>query len=250
MEQHDWDRDDWPVADDADLGPLVPPDGAEPVDAAASTDTQYPEADTGEAPVPPDAEPDWAAAHQPDLGYADGVPDGGVTGDGVTGDDVTGDDPAGVGPVAEDRAAAGIGVVVGTDPDLVPHADDGRWAEDLFPPEVVGLDRPEPVDGYPWADPTLLGRPDLDQAAGVAAAGVAAAGVSGPDAGADPGVAGSGRQPGDAALVDPDPADLAAYDGTDLPAGADAWAALRASQDPATNALAHWWAPGTSRALP
>jgi hypothetical protein len=96
---------------------------------------------------------------------------------------------------------------VGADPDAAPdHADD---AAGTFPPAVDVGPLPEPVDGFPWIDTGSLNLADLD-AAHTATTPVAAA-------------------------------DLAAYAAEDLPPGADPWAALAGSDDPATSALARWW---------
>jgi hypothetical protein len=92
---------------------------------------------------------------------------------------------------------------------------DGSWHDDEFPgPLDLGGEPPEPVDGYPWADPDLLGAPDPAQL---------------PDPGADVGPA--------------DPDDLLSYAGLDSTGDADPWSLLRASDDPATSALARWWGP-------
>lgn len=102
------------------------------------------------------------------------------------------------------------------DPDLGAEHDPG-WHGDEFPPPLeFDHAAPEPVDGYPWSDPATLGEP--------AAVDVA----DGPD---HYGVAGAAH-----------PDDLFAYAGTTPPAG-DPWAALLGSDDPATSALARWWAP-------
>jgi hypothetical protein len=100
---------------------------------------------------------------------------------------------------------------VGADPDLDPHAD--TWTDQSFP-EPLDLDAPEPVDGFPWADPATLGTEPLP----------------------DPDASYRGA---------PEPTDLASYAGQDLPPGADPWTALAASEDPATSSLARWWSPGT-----
>jgi hypothetical protein len=81
--------------------------------------------------------------------------------------------------------------------------------EPPFPPPVDVGDLPEPVDGFPWIDTGSLGVADIHAAL---------------DA------------------TDPvHPAELAEYAATDLPPGADPWAALADSDDPATAALAKWW---------
>ncbi|BCB76021.1 hypothetical protein GCM10022251_56010 [Phytohabitans flavus] len=98
---------------------------------------------------------------------------------------------------------------VGADPDLDGHTD--TFAEQAFP-EPLDLDAPEPVDGFPWTDPTTLGAAPLpDPEAGFQGA--------------------------------PEANELAAYAGEDVPAGADPWTALSASEDPATSSLARWWSP-------
>jgi hypothetical protein len=82
-------------------------------------------------------------------------------------------------------------------------------AGDLFPPALDVGDLPEPVDGFPWIDTATLGAtPD----------------PSGFTAPLEP--------------VTPD--ELAAYAHTGQPAD---WATLSESDDPATAALAKWWAP-------
>ncbi|BFU44611.1 hypothetical protein [Krasilnikovia sp. MM14-A1004] len=96
---------------------------------------------------------------------------------------------------------------VGTDPDA--WDDTGHEAVSVFPPVLDVGPLPEPVDGFPWIDTGSLGL--VDPAA-----------VHLP-------------------TEQPDPAGLAAYAGTDLPPGADPWAALADSDDPATSALAKWW---------
>ncbi|AGL17485.1 hypothetical protein [Actinoplanes sp. N902-109] len=96
---------------------------------------------------------------------------------------------------------------VGADPDAGVEHDDPLTA---FPSPVDVGELPEPVDGFPWIDTGSL---DLSA--------VHAAAVAGPER--------------------VDPAELAAYAGQDLPPGADPWAALAGSDDPATSALARWW---------
>ena len=81
---------------------------------------------------------------------------------------------------------------------------------EVFPP-ALQVDLPEPVDGFPWIDTGSLGLVD--------------AGVVTP---ADHPV---------------QPTELAEYAETDLPPAVDPWAALADSDDPATAALARWWAP-------
>lgn len=79
---------------------------------------------------------------------------------------------------------------------------------DVFPPPVDVGELPEPVDGFPWTDAATLGTADLtthDTAQPV------------------------------------DPHELAEYAGTEIPPGADPWAVLAASDDPATSTLARFW---------
>ncbi|GAA0497059.1 hypothetical protein Ade02nite_54820 [Paractinoplanes deccanensis] len=80
---------------------------------------------------------------------------------------------------------------------------------DVFPPQVDVGDLPEPVDGFPWIDTGSLGV-------------VPAEALTAP---ADP----------------VSPQELAEYVGEQLPPGADPWAALADSEDPATSTLARWW---------
>jgi hypothetical protein len=92
-------------------------------------------------------------------------------------------------------------------PAEIPEMSVDGVAVDVFPPAVDVGELPEPVDGFPWTDPASLG-PDGD------------------DADAD--------EPVQAA-------ELAEYAAADLPPGADPWATLAGSDDPATAALARWW---------
>lgn len=104
--------------------------------------------------------------------------------------------------------------VLGADPDHDDLVDAEDWSQDAFPPELSFEDPPEPVDGLPWSDPSLLGGTD-DGSPDVA-------------------------QPEYAA---PDVTDLLDYSGAEAPAGGDVWAELLGSTDPATSGLARWWAP-------
>ncbi|WP_422769521.1 hypothetical protein ACN28C_22570 [Plantactinospora sp. WMMC1484] len=101
----------------------------------------------------------------------------------------------------------------GADPDLDPYADTGpAWT---IPPDLPELGAPpEPVDGFPWTDPALLGTP-VD--------------------------ASTATPPGPDGTVGPE--ELAGYAGTELPVDGDPWAALAASDDPATSTLARFWSP-------
>ena len=79
---------------------------------------------------------------------------------------------------------------------------------EVFPPALDVGELPEPVDGFPWIDTGSLGMVDAH----------------------------TGE------TLDPvRPQELAGYAGTDLPPGADPWAALAGDEDPATSALARWW---------
>jgi hypothetical protein len=99
--------------------------------------------------------------------------------------------------------------VVGHDPDAL---NEPAGAEDVssFPPILDVGPLPEPVDGFPWIDTGSLGL--IDPATLHAAA-----------------------------TTPVDPHELAEYAGADLPPGADPWATLSDSDDPATSALAKWW---------
>jgi hypothetical protein len=112
------------------------------------------------------------------------------------------------GGAAADTAGSGMGHA-GADPDAL-HDPGAPEPGDGFPPPVDVGALPQPVDGFPWADPGTLGD------------------VPVPDRGA-PGAA--------------DPAGLAAYAAQDLDPGHDPWDQLAASDDPATAALARFWRP-------
>jgi hypothetical protein len=119
-----------------------------------------------------------------------------------------------------DTPYVGTDHIVGADPDLTHHTDDTTWADPAFPPALEFGHPPEPVDGFPWSDPTLLGDPTAHHV----------------DAGGDPFTT-------DQNLTTPSEHDLAEYAGADLPSHTDAWTALLDSDDPATSGLARWWAP-------
>jgi hypothetical protein len=125
--------------------------------------------------------------------------------------DTTVDDAAddGVDPYPDGVQLGHDGLIgpVGADPDAVVEGDAGA---ELFPPAVDVGELPEPVDGFPWIDTGSLG---------VVPAGAVA-----------------GTEPVDSA-------GLAAYAQVDVAPGVDPWAALAASDDPATSALARFWAP-------
>jgi hypothetical protein len=114
---------------------------------------------------------------------------------------------------------------VGADPD---HLTEPAHLDPF--PASLDLPLPEPVDGFPWADPALLGAAPIDALDPALHLGLDPAPGLDPALGLDP-----------AAPVDP--AGLAASAGMELPPDADPWAVLAASDDPATNTLARWWAP-------
>lgn len=114
---------------------------------------------------------------------------------------------------------------VGADPDAGIAAD-VDWPEHPFPPALDLPDVPQPVDGYPWADPHLLGAGLPDPAAG------------GPD---DHSVPVGGPDDHSTPV-----GDLYAYAGEEYAgdeSGGGGWPELIASEDPATGALARWWVP-------
>jgi hypothetical protein len=122
-------------------------------------------------------------------------------------DDLSHDDPSH--DLGHDEPAADDAHDPVPEPDL--PADDPA---DVFPPQLDVGDLPEPVDGFPWIDTGSLGTAD-------------------PAALHDTAL----HDTGEAVPAE----DLAAYAGTELPPGADPWATLAASDDPATAALARWW---------
>jgi hypothetical protein len=111
---------------------------------------------------------------------------------------------------------------VGADPDARTEPDPADPdPAGPFPPAVDLGALPEPVDGFPWIDTGSLGFLGADTAADTAS--VAAGGAP--------------------VTAEQLSADLTAYAATDLPPGVDPWAELAGSDDPATSALARWWAP-------
>ncbi|MFI6761370.1 hypothetical protein ACIBF5_19755 [Micromonospora sp. NPDC050417] len=149
--------------------------------------------DTGPGNVDADSGPGSAA--DPDTGLAAAEPERGLGS-------------------AEPDAEVGFGAAgppVGADPDLGPYDDADGWPQPAFPDMFEGGVVPEPIDGWPWADPAALGHPDTV-----------------PDPAAVPAAA-------------PDPAELAGYAAQELPPDVDPWAVLADSEDPATSALARFW---------
>ncbi|WP_329110557.1 hypothetical protein OG792_16335 [Micromonospora sp. NBC_01699] len=166
-------------------------------DEPFTVDAGYP-ADTGFGP----------AEHDTGLGPADlGADTGFGSVDGDTGPGAA-DGDTGFGPGDVD-AQVGFGAApVGADPDLDPYGD--SWPPPAFPDALDSGGVPEPVDGFPWADPDTLGDPDTPPA--------------------DPATYGV-----------PEPAELAGYAAEEVPPGVDPWTALAGSDDPATGALARFW---------
>jgi hypothetical protein len=98
-------------------------------------------------------------------------------------------------------------------PDLAELPDLGQVDDgvDVFPPSVDVGDLPEPVDGFPWVDSGSLGLADI--------------------------AAALHQSPTTPVQAE----ELAEYAGVELAPGADPWAVLADSDDPATSALARWW---------
>ena len=150
---------------------------------------------------------DEPAGHPGDAGIPGAEPGSHSGHADIPGADQAGHDAGDAGDAAGHEAAGPVAdgaTVVGADPDA--YAD--PLPDPEFPPAVDVGPLPEPVDGFPWIDTAGLGdagpvEPHLD-------------------------------------AVEPD--DLAGYAGVDLPPDADPWAVLAASPDPATAALARWWA--------
>lgn len=241
----------------ADLDDGYGPYGVEPVDG-------FPDG-PGTDPVTPVADPDvprpdelgqvdesWRDLRPPPRGYGQPEATDPYADDSYLADVPDGAPTPGVSPPEEDWT--GVGSASDADPDSAPAPDERASDEVGYPPSAppFGADpdlsgdpdpaasgephwaagfpapirfgtylggAPEPVDGYPWADPDLLGD---------------APPVAAQD---EPGPAGA------TFAARPDPADLAGYAAVDLPPGTDPWPALAAVDDPATAALARFWAP-------
>ncbi|MEV0731874.1 MULTISPECIES: hypothetical protein [Polymorphospora] len=212
-----WDQ--WPEEDGFDSGDTANLDdlqGGYADDGYASeglgpADSDLPADDLPDEELPGDVPA--AGTFGAPLGYGDLV-DQPVDAEPIDADDTGLDEPA---PAAE----SGLGPAdapVGADPDLDPHGDGESWPDSTFPPALDLGAPPEPVDGFPWTDADTLGAGDAAPLA-------------------DPGTAYTDAPPAD---------DLAAYAGTDTPAGGDPWTTLAGSEDPATSSLARFWAPGTA----
>jgi hypothetical protein len=181
-----------------DLAPELGDDGADGAPAGhghfAAAGDVYPDDDPftaghhdGTGPVVHDDVADVAPDHDPDHDNPDPVPD--------------------------DHQL--VDHLVGADPDLDPRAD---WPDPAFPPPLDLHGSPEPIDGYPWSDPQVLGSGRTDT------------GIDGYH---------------EAGWQHPSIGDLYDYAGEEPAPGTDGWQGLLGSDDPATSALARWWAPGT-----
>ncbi|WP_067499851.1 hypothetical protein [Actinoplanes sp. TFC3] len=118
-------------------------------------------------------------------------------------------------PVVDVTDGHGLGPV-GADPDAAP--DHGGDPAEVFPPALDVGPLPEPVDGFPWIDTGSLNLGELNPV--------------------DLDLSSPGAAPAGTVVT---PGDLAAYAGQELTPGADPWAELAGSDDPATSALARWW---------
>jgi hypothetical protein len=164
----------------------------------------------------PDDDPSGEDGSEPDLDGAGR--DGGYPPDGDESDWIDG--PVLADETGEDQPTVDLhDPVPGTDPDVNPLADDESWNAALFPQALTFDQPPEPVDGMPWSDPSLLGDGDV-------------ASLPDPTAG----------------LEGPPVADLYTYHAAEpVPGDADPWASLADSDDPATSSLARFWASGVQR---
>jgi hypothetical protein len=222
MDHHDW--ADWSEEDaglgEGDTADLGSPDHFDGLDGSGHVDGFDTDHDPGhDDAAAPGSQPDLG--HGPDLLHESGDldiprhdPDPGLdhTDPGQHGhyDDVPADEP-GHGTGGEHAEH-----LVGVDPDT-PDQHDGVWHDDEFPPQLELDARPDPSDGYPWADPDTLGDPGML-----------------PDADRADLTVGGGAPAGD----------LFAYAGLDAaPPGVDPWSLLLGSDDPATSTLARWWSP-------
>lgn len=215
----DWPDDELPdgfASDDADTADL------------SGVGEDYPPAGL-EGFGPADEVQGFGSADEPALDEvsADGVGGAGAGldyGDDLSGPDDAAEDGFGAAPAAEEGFGAALGdeqgfgaadPPPGVDPDAPAGADE--WPAAVFPPTLDPSGLPTPVDGWPWADPDLLG-------AGSSSDAVDPADLAGN-------------------VGSVDPADLAGYAGVDG-AAADLWATLLGSDDPATSTLARFWSAG------
>lgn len=214
---------DWPG--DGFPGDEFPGDDADTADLGGGGDGPLPQEGFG----PADAVSGFGPADDAPFGDDSDDVDDGRGGDGGAGGgalsyggDLSGPDPDGsdtapaeAGFGAAPAAEAGFGPAdppPGADPDAPAGADE--WPAAAFPPPLDPSGVPTPVDGWPWADPDLIGGGPVGDAAG----------------------------PGDEPV---DPADVAGYAGlTDDDGGTRQWATLIASDDPATSTLARFWSSG------
>jgi hypothetical protein len=168
-------------------------------------DADHPDADHPDAAVVGDAGADHDPGGHDPGGHDPGGHDPGGHDPGQPGHDPVLDHDGGPEPAGEH--------LVGSDPDVDPHAD--GWHDPEFPPPLELPDAPQPVDGYPWSDASVLGTGAVDHTSTDHTGGWGS----------------------------PDPGDLYDYAGLDAPAGETGWAALLGGDDPAAAALARWWAP-------
>ena len=221
---HDEPPEDWPAAEYEEPTPEDLTGGSDPTDPTGpEPDSPIDDTDSFDntelTPEPVDGFDD-------DTDQADLVDDSGDTGDFVDDqyaedvaddlypedgqtDEVVTDDAD-----LDDTSAEVDEPVPGTDPDLDPLGDDASWQESLFPP-ALDVQAPEPVDGFPWSDPLLLGDDTAEP---------------------DP-----GYQPPDDTATAPPVADLLAYDGQETTDSPQALTDLAASEDPAISSLARFW---------
>jgi hypothetical protein len=216
QDDYDYGYPDGAAVDDgygqSELGPADPLSADDGGSADGATDDgpadRGAEAGGHDAAVGYDEPLGHATDHAPGLDGLFDLGDAAGTADGGAGADTALDHVADSGPADQARDT------FGADLDADPYP---AWPEPDFPAALDLGTPPEPVDGLPWTDPSTLGD--------------AAQPLHAPTADADP-------TGGDGA---PDPSDLADYAGLD-PAAAD-WSSLAAADDPATAALARFWAP-------
>jgi hypothetical protein len=232
-----------PPEPDHGLGSPEPDHGLDGTDPA---DHEW--SDPAHSPAELGHEDDLDSADTAHLGFAEEYDPGDTADGGLSGADHGLHPPVGDGDLPADLPDQDmLGTLdaaeapFGTDPDLYPLTGADLGDDPAFPP-TLELDPPEPIDGYPWADPSALGHdllPEIDDGTGGtgSAVGPDVAEPFGPDA-PDP------FGPDPAELFGPDPAELFEYAGELPSAGGAAWSALLASEDPATSALARWWSAG------
>jgi hypothetical protein len=200
------------------------PDGSDGPDATHEPGPDLTHEATYEDETPATGHGHFGAAgevYPEDDPFAAGHHDEAVMHDGpVVHDDVPADSSQDA-PLADDHQL--VDHPVGADPDIDPRAD-GDWHDPEFPPALDLHDTPEPIDGYPWTDPQVLG--------------------TGFAEGAIDGAIDDGGYH-EAAWQHPPIGDLYDYAGEEQAPGIDGWHALLSSDDPATSTLARWWTPGS-----